>query len=362
MEFISNFIHHFFCMFMDMSFFILFGLLCVGFLHVFINKDAILKHLGKKKFSSIVNASIVGVPLPLCSCGVVPTAIELKKSGASNGAVASFLTSTPQTGVDSIFATYSLMGPVMAIFRPIAAFFSGIITGTIVNIFAKNDSVISEDDKPKCCCYSKEELPKEESCCSKKKNTKEDKKIIQVFKYAFGDFLDEISLHFLLGMFIATLITTFIPTDFFMTYGLNSGIFAMICMILIGLPMYICSASSIPIVMSLISKGLSYGAGFAFLFAGPVTNIASIIVLNKSLGKKVTSLYLVSIIICSLFFGSILDLIINNDLLHIELAQNVSGHSDPSLLTIVSSIIFAVLILKGILKTKFNFMKQKSEI
>lgn len=138
MDNLENFINNFVDMFVHMSFYILLGLLCVGILHVFIKRESILKHLGKHKFSSIVKASAVGVPLPLCSCGVVPTAIELKKGGASNGAVISFLTSTPQTGIDSIFATYSLMGIIMAIFRPIAAFISGIISGIVVNFFAKD--------------------------------------------------------------------------------------------------------------------------------------------------------------------------------------------------------------------------------
>lgn len=361
MEIIEKFVQNFIDMFMHMSFYILLGLLFVGILHVYIKREKILKHLGKHNFSSVVKASVVGVPLPLCSCGVVPTAIELKKEGASNGAVISFLTSTPQTGVDSIFATYSLMGIVMAIFRPIAAFLSGIISGGIVNIFAKDSKVKDEgveEVTTHCCCKNKEgkEIKQEKEikveevkhCCQCKQKQTKEKKLVKVFKYAYGEFFNEIAIHFLIGILIATIITTFVPTDFFISMGLNEGIVAMISMVIIGLPMYICSASSIPIAMSLIGKGLSVGSGFVFLFAGPVTNIASLIVLNKALGKKVTSIYIACVIICSISFGMLLDVLVTNNIFNIDNMTSITSHGETNILSIVSGIIFFVLIIKCI--------------
>ncbi len=371
MNYINAFISNFMDMFLDMSCFIMLGLLLVGILHTFIKKDKILKHLGKDKFSSVVKASVVGVPLPLCSCGVVPTAVELKKSGASNGAVVSFLISTPQTGVDSIFATYSMMGLVMAIFRPIAAFISGILGGAFVNLFAKKEVIAVEGEHTSsCCCHSEEthtccshEAPvaelaeepvAEHSCCCCHSHAEvavqKTPKWMEVFQYAYGGFLDEIAIHFLVGMFLATIIATFLPADFFVSLGIQQGLVAMLAMVIIGLPMYICSTSSIPIAISLIGKGLSYGGAFVFLFTGPVTNIASLLVLRKVLGKKITGLYLTSVILCSIGFGLLLDVLMSKwDVLSFASAHGAGHFMFPEPVTIVIAIIFALLLVKSII-------------
>lgn len=380
MEIIYTFINNFISMFISMSFYIMLGLLFVGILNTYVNREKILKHLGKDKFSSVVKSSVIGVPLPLCSCGVVPTAVELKKGGASNGAVISFLISTPQTGVDSILATYSMMGMVMAIFRPLAAFASGIIGGGLVNLFAKhekmeigNDSEVSccggvetkeasccctsepvessccssipEPEISLCCCSSKEEVVG--SCCSGDTTKVESNKIFQVFKYAYGKFLDDIAIHFLVGMFIATIISTFLPVDFFINIGLNQGIFAMFAVVLVGLPMYICSTASIPIALSLVAKGLSYGSAFTFLFTGPVTNIASLLVLSKTLGKKITGMYIASVVGCSIFFGFVLDFLIEK--FQFEISGMLACHTDHhSPFSNVVAVIFAILIVRSV--------------
>ncbi len=388
MERITSFCANFLDMFVDMSLYILIGLLCVGLLHVFVKKESILRHLGARRFSSVVKASVVGVPLPLCSCGVVPTAVELKKDGASNGAVVSFLVSTPQTGVDSIFATYSLMGLVMAIFRPIAAFTSGIIAGSIVNLFAKDDQGDLTVAVPSCgcgceaehahahehahaeaascgcgcetehahaetahaCCeHAHTETPSCSPTCGCGHSTPTSgNKLLDVFRYAFGDFLDEISVHFVVGMLIAAAITTFLPADFFVTLGLHKGLLSMLAMVLIGLPMYICSVSSIPIALSLMTRGLSLGGGFVFLFTGPVTNIASILVLSKALGKKITGLYVASVIVCSLIFGTLLDFAADTLGLTITAGSGTATHGEAGALTIAAALFFAALILKGL--------------
>ena len=401
-------------LFIDMSVYIMLGLLFVGILHAFIKKKFILKQIGDNSIKSVIKAAIIGVPLPLCSCGVVPTAVELKKSGASNGAVASFLIATPETSVDNIFATYSLMGPIMAILRPIVAFISGIFGGTMVNTFAKNEkmntnivsSCCCEDEKPttaitnKCCCEDDncdnececgsdesiscgcENTPEtktyEESeyCCfdttnsaksscstENEENNSENlpffEKIKKIFTYAYGTFLDDISVHFVVGIIIAAIITTFIPADLFISLGINRGILAMLLMVLIGLPMYICSTASIPIALSLMLKGLSPGTAFVFLVAGPVTNIVSILILFKTLGKKVTLVYILSIIISTVTFGLLIDLV--SDRLNFSLYNQVTEHASHSMhghspFTLIIAAIFFVLILKGIyinIKKKF---------
>ncbi len=353
------FLENLFYLFLDMSFYIMIGLLIVGVLHSFVDKSFITRQIGKSSIGSVIKASILGVPLPLCSCGVVPTAVELKKQGGSNGAVVSFLISTPQTGVDSIIATGGILGWFMAGFRAVAAFISGIVGGITVNIFGKNEKINSgvspcgceseKEETTSCCCSSnnevkevsscsceneKEEITscccssnnevkevsscsceneKEEttSCCgSSKKPTTFKQKFINIFTYGFGSFLNEIAIHFIIGIIISALITTLIPEDFFVSLGLNNGILSMLLMVILGLPMYICSTSSIPIALSLVMKGLSPAAAFVFLFTGPVSNFASFIVILKTLGKKITALYIGSVIVMALIFGYIFELII----------------------------------------------------
>ncbi len=395
-------------MFVSMAPYIMLGLLFVGILHSYIRKQTILKHLGHTSFWSVVKASIIGVPLPLCSCGVVPTAVQLKKDGASDGAVVSFLISTPQTGVDSILATYSLMGVVMAIYRPIAAFFSGIIGGGIVDMFVKkqqssktsnltcschthehtaannsqccdSNTTTEQAENNDCCCSSHTHSGSDNCSCSSYDDSHKDTssscctthshdscgcgsshcdttpvgakaKLKGVFTYAFGDFIDEIAMHFVVGLLIATAISTFIPTDFFVNLGLDSGILAMLAMIVIGLPMYICSTSSIPIAIALVGKGLSMGAAFVFLFVGPVTNIASLLILNKTLGKKITALYITCVVLCSIAFGLLLDLLINTFGLTILSVTGGSLHEDTSIFSYIVAIIFLVLIIKSLIK------------
>ncbi len=342
------FLHNLWELFVDMSFYISIGLLFTGILHAFVKKDVILKHIGKQNTSSVVKASVLGVPLPLCSCGVVPTAIYLGKSGGSKGAVVSFLTSTPQTGVDSIVATYGLMGPLFAVYRALAAFASGIVSGIATNIFCKNDEKIHTDLPESCSCACEGE-----SCASATKTQEEDPsftaKLKSVFSYGFGEFLDEIALHFVIGLIIAALISTVIPEQWLASF--TNPIISMVIMLIIGIPMYICSTASIPIALSLIMKGLSPGAAFVFLFAGPITNIASLTILYKALGKKVVAIYLACAAVCSILFGLLLDYIIQisnySGLNEIIASASEDGH--PVYMTVVA-VGFAILLAISLTK------------
>ncbi len=357
------FLHNLWELFVDMSFYISIGLLFTGILHAFVKKDVILKHIGKKNTSSVVKASVLGVPLPLCSCGVVPTAIYLGKSGGSKGAVVSFLTSTPQTGVDSIVATYGLMGPLFAVYRAIAAFISGIISGIATNIFCKNDQEIADAPQENCSCSCS--CKNEEASCSSSKEIKEENlsfttKVKSVFTYGFGEFLDEIALHFVIGLLIAALISTVIPEQWLASF--TNPIVSMVIMLIIGIPMYICSTASIPIALSLIMKGLSPGSAFVFLFAGPITNIASLTILYKALGKKVVAIYLACAAVCSILFGLLLDYIINitnyTGLNEMISSANENGHP---LYMVIVAIVFGALLTVSLIK-KFNnkFFKKSS--
>lgn len=280
-----------FNIFLEMSPYILLGLFFVGLMNLFVTKDLIEKNIGKNNLASIIKAAIFGIPLPLCSCGVIPTAVYMSNNKASKPAVVSFLISTPQTGIDSILATYGMMGPLFAIYRPIAALIMGLFGG----ILTKN--------------YYKEPEKKFFSLNVLNNKIEQDKKtfIDKFFKYPYFEFLDDIAPQFIVGIIIAGLISFFIPDDFFADSIFSQGILSMLIMIAIGVPMYICATASIPIAVALMLKGFSPGAAFVFLAVGPATNAASFTVLAKTLGKKIVSIYILSIIISSLVFGYLLN-------------------------------------------------------
>ena len=289
---IKDIFYEIYTLYTEMAPFLFIGLFFAGVLYLFVKKDFIAKHIGKNDLISVIKASLLGVPMPLCSCGVIPTALHLYKQKASRSAVISFLISTPQTGIDSIFATYGLMGPLFAVFRPIVALITGIFGGIASNIFLKKDYRV-----------------KEVATCNDCDITQNKKiSVLSAFKYAFVDFLDDISLRLLLGIFIAGLISYFIPDNFFQDKISNTFV-SMFVMILFGLPLYVCATGSIPIAVSLMIKGLSPGAAFVFLMVGPATNMATILIIGKSLGKKSVFIYLITIIVSALFFGTILNVI-----------------------------------------------------
>ena len=317
LETLSGVFDHIVLIFVDMAPYLVLGLFFVGILHILFSKDFVLKHIGKDNIASVLKASVLGVPLPLCSCGVIPTAVFMSKNGASKGAVISFLISTPQTGIDSIMATYGMMGWIFAIYRPIVAFISGIVGGVIVNIFTKNDNdVINPENLHQAeiscssdsCCGSINETLIEENI---DKDSLKYKKIYSSLKrgynYAFVEFLDDITMHFIVGIIISGLISYFLPIDFLKTYNLDSGIIAMLTMVVVGIPMYICATASIPIAITLMLKGLSPGAALVFLSVGPLTNAASLSILYKVFSKKVLLIYLAVSSLLAIIFGYILD-------------------------------------------------------
>ncbi|MBN2460790.1 MAG: SO_0444 family Cu/Zn efflux transporter [Candidatus Cloacimonetes bacterium] len=293
-------LHEVFVTYRAIAPYLMFGLAIAGILHVFFKKDFIIRHLGKNNFWSVLKASLLGVPLPLCSCGVIPTAMYLRRKKASRGATLSFLISTPQTGIDSIIATYGMLGPIFALFRPLAAFITGIVGGSVANFIYRKELDPEQDmDKGFHCDTCTVSVPHVHSFRDKVKSG---------FIYAYRDFLDDISLQLLIGIFIAGMISFFIPDDFFSEYG-GQGLTGMFYMILLGLPLYVCATASIPIAVSLLMKGISPGAAFVFLVVGPATNAAAIALISNSLGKKATVIYLLVISVFAILSGLLLNLI-----------------------------------------------------
>jgi len=260
-----------------------------GVLSVLVSQSLVERHLGGAGIWQLVKASVFGVPLPLCSCGVIPVSMSLYKHGASRASTISFLLSTPQTGVDSIFVTYSLLGPVFAVFRPIAAFATGIIGGGVVNVFDKSGN---QHKRQKCI---------NECCSNNHKN-----KIAAGFKFAFVTLPRDIGKAMLVGIAIAAFISALVPDTFFVE-NMGNPLLQMLVMMILGIPVYVCATASVPIAAALILKGISPGAALVFLMTGPATNAASFTTIWKALGQKTAILYLISVAVCAFGSGLLLD-------------------------------------------------------
>ena len=271
----------------EMSPFLLLGFLLAGLMHAFIPNRLYTTYLSGNSLKSVVYAALFGVPLPLCSCGVIPTAMSIRKEGASKGATVSFLIATPQTGVDSIFATYSLLGLPFAIIRPIVAFFTAIVGGQAVNLFNKKEVVAAEHT--------------EQRDYSEKHHTFVEK-IIEALRYGFIEMMGDIGKWLVIGLIVAGLITTFVPQEFFAVFADNSFM-SILLVLCISIPMYVCATGSIPIAVALMLKGLTPGAALVLLMAGPAANAASILIINKVLGRKTLIIYLATIALGAIGFG-----------------------------------------------------------
>ncbi len=288
----------------DSSPYIILGLLASGLLRVFISPSVIANHLGTGKFMPVFKAAFFGIPIPLCSCGVLPAAISLKKQGANNGAVTSFLISTPESGADSIAITYALLDPIMTVARPLSAFVTALFAGIAENIFENKEET---EFKPDFTCPI-------DGCCTgidcpdevHKHHHSFGEKIIAGFKFSVTDVWEDIAAWFFVGIIAAGVITALVPDDFFEKV-LGGGIVSLLIMLAAGIPIYICATASTPIAAALILKGVSPGAALVFLLAGPATNVTSLSVIFGTIGRRAAFIYLASIAAFSLLAGLTLD-------------------------------------------------------
>lgn len=283
----------------EMSPYLLLGFLLAGIMHAFIPDGWYSKYLSGDTFRSVLNAAIFGVPLPLCSCGVIPTAMSLRREGASKGAVVSFLIATPQTGVDSIFATYSLMGLPFAVVRPIAALFTAMIGGTFVNW---NASQSPKGEGSRSISQEKKDTLTDNLHCVSPPSLGVGERCLKALKFGFVEMMEDIGKWLVVGLIVAGLITVLVPDSFFEMFKDNTFL-SMLLVLCVSVPMYICATGSIPIAVALMMKGLTPGAALVMLMAGPACNVASILVVNRVLGRKTLLLYLIAIIGGSILFG-----------------------------------------------------------
>jgi len=275
-----------------MSPYLLFGFFVAGVLSVVIRPEFVERHLGGNGIGPVVKASLFGVPLPLCSCGVIPVAASLRRHGAGSGATTSFLISTPQTGVDSIMVTLSLLGPVFAVFRPLVSFVSGIIGGSLV-AYAGNGR--RETDAAGARCANGQ--------CGIDHDRGS---FLDIFRYGFVTLPRDINRALIAGVLIAGVISAAIPDDFFAGL-LGGGILSMLIMMAVGIPVYVCATASVPVAAALIAKGVSPGAALVFLMTGPATNAATIATVWKIMGRRVAVIYLATVAACAIGAGLLLD-------------------------------------------------------
>jgi uncharacterized membrane protein YraQ (UPF0718 family)/copper chaperone CopZ len=286
---LEKFVFETYRLFIEISPYLVLGFLFAGLLHTLLGEKYIQKHFAKSGLWSTIKAAIFGIPLPVCSCAVIPLAESLRKDGASKSATMSFLVSTPSSGIDSILATYALMGPVYAIFRPVASFLSGILVGIITHLKGDEENPHQEIKKA--------------PAGSRKKTLRE------VFVYGFKVIPSEIAKWLIIGVVVGGAISALVPADFGAKYLLGSSLLNYVVILSISIPLYVCATGSIPIAAALIAKGVLPGAALALLIAGPATNSVTISFVYKRMGKRVAIYYILSIIIVSVITGLIFDII-----------------------------------------------------
>jgi len=273
MEYITPFLY----LLNTMAPYLLLGFLLAGVIHAYVPRRLYARYLSQPDFRSVALAALFGVPLPLCSCGVIPTAMSLRREGASKGAVTSFLIATPQTGVDSIVATYSVLGLPFAVIRPVVALVTALAGGWTVNRLTR-----SETDGI---------LPAAEGGEVRRSGSR----FVEALRYGFVDMIQDIGRWLVLGLLVAGLITILVPDNFFASFA-DKPLLNMAVVLLFSIPMYLCATGSIPIAAALMLKGLSPGAALVLLMAGPATNTASILVIGKVLGRRTLTAYLGAIV------------------------------------------------------------------
>lgn len=392
-------------LFLESAPWLLLGLVLAGMLKMFVPMTWMQKQLGGHGFKATVKAAVLGAPLPLCSCGVIPAAVGLRRSGASKAATTSFLVSTPETGVDSVTVSYVLLGPFMAIIRPIAAITSAIVAGMLVGRdedVSKSPATDTQKDtaqKSSCCSTSAKEpliLKKEVSCCSSQQTetvknsccasdeptvikatamdtslsyggesntccSQKDEsaptlqqssvlngsilsRIVKGLHYAATDLVRDTTMWLLIGLLFAAAVQTYVPSDFLVKWG--NGLLAMLVMVIISIPMYICATASTPIAAGLLLAGVSPGAVLVFMLAGPATNIATLGVVSKELGKRALMGYLGGVLGVALAFGMLVDALVERFGFIVE--PQIGEHYSllPNWIVYSSGMILAALMLR----------------
>jgi hypothetical protein len=321
--------------------FMLFGFLASGLLKVFLPRDFVRKHLGERKVMSIFKAALLGVPLPLCSCSVLPAAAELRRQDADKGAVAAFLVSTPESSIDSIAVTWALLDPIMTVLRPLAAFLTAVGTGLGVLATEKDKDIPLEPGFPDEACSCHDPDPTAEQ------NTSFVSRISGAFRYGLFELVEDIGPWFAGGVLLAGVLQALLPADL-IPKTLGTGMLSILATLAVSVPLYICASASTPVVASLALKGLSPGAALVFLLAGPATNITSLTVIAGILGRKAAAVYLATIVVFSVFLGLATNAFYKT--LGLDVSRWLAGGmtETPGLFSIACGVVLSVLLLRAV--------------
>lgn len=339
--------------YLETAVWLIFGLITAGLVKVYIPADAMQRWLGGKGFAAVARAALFGAPLPLCSCGVLPAALGLRRAGASKEATVSFLISTPETSIDSVAVTYALMGPLMAIYRPVSALVSALATGAAVALVDDAAPIKAASVSASCCgsepvqasCCGSDEK-QQSSCCGSSADATlptEENKFKQALRFAGADLLDDISKWLAFGIVFAGIMMTLVPEGWLAQWG--QGLTSMLVMLVVGIPMYICAVASTPVAAGLLLAGVSPGAVLVFLLVGPATNIAGLILVRQELGTRVALIYVGGIAFCSVLMGLLLEWLMQAYNLQVQTTIQQSDTMLPYGLSLFSAILLLLLVV-----------------
>lgn len=339
--------------------FLLFGFFVAGLLKALVPADLLVRHFGGRGFCSVLKGALFGAPLPLCSCGVLPAAMGLRRQGAGAGATTAFMIATPETGVDSLAVTYALIDPIMTVLRPISAVLTALAAGLAANLLPErfipavapsSATVLRPDPKAEAAgCAT--------GCCSggcaaaatgdAASHVDLSARLREGLGHAFGEMLADVGVWLVIGVLAAGAISAFVPPSFFLD-TLSGEFSSMLAMLIVGIPMYVCASSSTPIAASLLLKGLSPGAALVFLLAGPATNATTITVMARTFGPALTGVYVASIAVCSLAFGLVANRIYAALGFDIHAVLGSVAETLPAWVEVASSVLLVVLILRAL--------------
>ena len=331
--------------------YLLIGFVLAGLIKAILPEHKIYRYLGGNQFTAVALASLLGVPIPLCSCSVLPVAMSLRRSGASKGATTSFLISTPETGLDSIGITYALLDPLMTIARPLAALITALSTGTCVNLLVRQGWDRDPDGIPPNIASMHHHDHANDSAPPSPKRHNLRTLTREALSYAFGPLMDDLAPWFLVGFFVSGLVVLIVPADFFGSV-IPTGWASSVLMVLIGTPIYICAAAATPVAVSLIVKGLDPGAALVLLLVGPATNATTMLVIARLLGRRVLAMHLIGVISCALILGALLNMLytmLGSDLSTIA-ASTVTEHASP--LSILAALVLFVLLFRSVIRIR----------
>lgn len=339
-------LQNFIALFIESAPWLMLGLTVAGVIKVLVPSQLMATHLGNPGPKATIKAALFGAPLPLCSCGVIPAALGLRRSGASKAATTSFLISTPETGVDSISISYAMLGPFMAIIRPIAAITSAIVAGLIVG---RNGDTQNNATSPPTehCCHSAQTVSSScDTATNSSSQTSISKQLKAGLRFTYFDLVKDIAVWLIIGLGCAALIKTYVPNEFLLQWG--DGLLAFVVMALIGVPMYICATASTPIAAGLLFSGVSPGATLVFMLVGPATNIATMGLVKNELGNRILAIYLISVVGVGFAFGYLTNYLATLWTMDfLAQAHNAHGMINAEIAQI-SSIILAGLMAYGI--------------